>query len=237
MVLLVLLSLFFILASLFYIKSTIAVVLFLLLLFLVLWSSFFSKRVLLSVFSRTKPLRNTPYFRKQKIFNDEFKDSNPNGVQVLLYEDKKDIQFYFIDTKPITILCSKFILDVHSDAELKSLLKGGLLVSNSHKFKNRQRLVACFIYLGRIFRQFDAFLCFVFGITTNAGEPRMISRMVVSPILNWLCSVLVPGAEKSAELKKLKAVHLLKSQSYLDTGHVDPLFSPLSLTDYILYQD
>jgi len=65
----------------------------------------------------------------------------------------------------------------------------------------------------------------------------MISRMVVSPILNWLCSVLVPGAEKSAELKKLKAVHLLKSQSYLDTGHVDPLFSPLSLTDYILYQD
>jgi len=74
MVLLVLLSLFFILASLFYIKSTIAVVLFLLLLFLVLWSSFFSKRVLLSVFAKKKPLRNTPYFRKQKIFNDEFKD-------------------------------------------------------------------------------------------------------------------------------------------------------------------
>lgn len=237
MIFFVLISLVFILVSLFYIESTLAFLFFILLLFLVLWSRFFSKRVLLSVFSKKKPLRNTIYFRKQKMFDEELKDYSPEGVDVIVYKDRKDIQFYFIDTKPLTLVCSEFLLDVHSDEELSSLLKGASLVCRSHKFKNRQKLVALFIHLGRIFRQIDIILCFVLGINTNKGEPRMITRMVVSPVLNWLCSVLVPGAEKSDELKKLKAVHLIKSQSYLETRHLNPLFSPLSLTDYILYQD
>ena len=154
-----------------------------------------------------------------------------------MYNDKKDIQFYFIDTNPLTIACSEFLLEVHDEEELRSLLKSACLICKTHNFRNRQKLVALFIHLGRIFRQIDTLLCFVLGVNTINGEPRMITRMVVSPILNWLCSILVPGAEKSKELKKLKAVHLIKSQSYLDTKHLDPLFSPLSLTDYILYQD
>jgi hypothetical protein len=193
--------------------------------------------VLLSVFSKKKPLKNTEFFRKQKIFDQELAEYSPEGVNVFVYSDKKDIQFYFIDTKPLTIVCSEFLLEVHNEEELKSLLKSASLVCTTNKFKNRQKLVALFIHLGRIFKQVDTLLCFVLGITTNKGEPRMITRMVVSPILNWLCSILVPGAEKSEELKKLKAVHLIKSQSYLDTKHIDPLFSPLSLTDYILHQD
>ena len=237
MVFFVLLSLIFILVSLFYIESTLAFLFFILFMFLILWSRFFSKRVLLSVFSKKRPLGNSVHFRKQKIFNDELKDISQGKINVFIYDDKKDIQFYFIDTKPLTVICSEFLLEVHSEEELRSLLKGASLVCNTRKFRNRQKLVALFIYLGRIFRQVDTLLCFVLGINTIKGEPRMISRMVVSPVLNWLCSILVPGAEKSAELKKLKAVHLIKSQSYLDTKHIDPLFSPLSLTDYILYQD
>jgi len=227
----------FILISLFYIESTLAFLFLILILFLVLWSRFFSKRVLLGTFLKRKPLFKTTHFRKQKAFDAELLDYSPKGVDVYVYEDKKDIQFYFIDTKPLTVICSEFFIEVHSDDELRSLLKSAALVFNSHKFKNRQKLVAMFIHIGRIFRQVDTLLCFVFGINTIKGEPRMITRMVVSPILNWLCSILVPGAEKSPELKKLNAVHLLKSQSYLDIKHINPLFSPLSLTDYILYQD
>lgn len=237
MVFFVLLSLVFIMVSLFYIESTLAFLFFILLLFLVLWSRFFSKRVLLGAFSKKKPLRQTTHFRKQKTFDEELRDFSPEGVNVFIYSDKKDIQFYFIDTKPLTLVCSEFLLEVHNDEELRSLLKSASLVCKTHKFRNRQKLVALFIHLGRIFRQIDSLLCFVLGINTNKGEPRMITRMIVSPVLNWLCSILVPGAEKSEELKKLKAVHLIKSQSYLDTKHVDPLFSPLSLTDYILHQD
>ena len=233
----VLLSLIFILVSLFYVESTLAFLFLILLLFLVLWSRFFSKHVLLSIFLKKTPLKKTIHFRKQKIFDEELKDYSPGGVDVFIYNDKKDIQFYFIDTKPLTLVCSEFLLEVHNNEELRSLLKGALLICNSHNYKHRQKLVALFIHLGRIFKQIDTLLCFILGINTNNGEPRMVIRMVVSPVLNWLCLVLVPGAEKSAKLKKLKAVHLIKSQSYLDTKHLDPLFSPLSLTDYILYQD
>lgn len=227
----------FLVVSILYIESTLAFLFLLLILFLVLWSRFFSRRVLLSTFARKRALQNTVHFRKQKAFDDELLSFSPSGVNVFIYRDKKDIQFYFIDTKPLTVVCSEFFINVHTEEELKSLLKSAALVFKSHKFKNRQKLVAMFIHIGRIFRQVDTLLCFVFGINTIKGEPRMITRMVVSPILNWFCSILVPGAEKSPELKKLKAVHLLKSQSYLDIKHINPLFGPLSLTDYILYQD
>lgn len=193
--------------------------------------------MLLKTFNKKKHIQNTSHFRLAPLIQKELEEISGGHAKIFVYEDKKDIQFYFIDTKPFTIAFSSLLLKLHSPEELRSLLKGATLVHKSHNFKRRQKLVAFFLYLGGLFKNVDALLCFILGINTNKGEPKMVTRLLTSPILNWFCSSIVPGAEKSAELKKLKAVHLIKSQSYLDTKHLNPLFSPLSLIDYILYQD
>lgn len=232
-----LISLLFIGLAVFFAETLPLFILFITLFFLVISIRIFSKRILLKTFNNKKLIQNTSFFRLAPLINEELKEISNNDLEIFVYEDKKDIQFYFIDTKPLTVAFSSLLLKVHSPEELRSLLKGALLVHKSHNFNRRQKLVAFFLYLGGIFKNIDALLCFILGINTNNGEPKMVTRLITSPILNWFCSSIVPGAEKSAELKKLKAVHLIKSQSYLDTRHLNPLFSPLSLTDYILYQD
>lgn len=190
-----------------------------------IWTRFFSKFILKRHFKNLKPLKASPYHHLLPAVEKAFALNCNKKVDFFVQPETQRAEAYFFgDSKSGVILFSEACLRHFNTKDLESLSSraGQLYGKNWLHFK--QPLVSIFLILSSLGRNLDTVISFTFGLKTNNGEPRPITRRGAYFLIHQLNSSFSFKNQSSA-------LHPAQFYSYVVGRPSNPILSPLSLIE------